>query len=402
MTSYRSREIGGIVDDALEAMPVAVLTGMRQTGKTTFLTHHPSLSERRYVSLDDFASLEAARRDPEGFIAGNRPLTIDEAQRCPELLTAIKIAVDDDRTAGRFLLSGSANFSLLRQVSESLAGRAVYLTLGPLSWREINETRQRPGLLDVGEPREGDEDPHALDLEAAVVTGGMPVVALDQTTNAGMWFTGFEQTYLERDLRELSQVADLLAFRRLLRLAALRTGQVLNQSEVGRDAGLNAITTGRYLGLLEASFVIDRLPPYLANPTSRLIKSPKLYVTDSGLAHFLAGSPTLEGPLRGALVETWVAQNLRAILAAHQPRARLHYWNVQGRHEVDFVIDEGASCVAIEVKSGSRWGERDLSGLKAFVARNDTCRAGVLAHAGSRWVSLGDRLWAVPLAGLLG
>jgi predicted AAA+ superfamily ATPase len=385
---------------------VVVVTGLRQTGKTTFLQRDPGLAGRRYLSLDDFATLEAARRDPEALLAGPEPLTIDEAQRCPELLIALKRAVDRHRTRGRYLVSGSANFALLRGVTESLAGRAVYLTLSPFTRRErVQTSKDRPfvlRLLDTGEPPRGGSDGIR---DNDVLTGGMPVVALGGAKNRDLWFLGYEQTYLERDVRNLTQVADLVDFRNLLRFAALRGGQLLNVSELARDAKMTAATVNRYLGLLETSFVIERLPPYLRSKTTRLIKSPKLYVADSGLAAHLMDvrdlRPAADEPLRGALFETYVHQNLAGILAAQEDRAELGFWNVQGRHEVDFVLASGRRCIAIEVKAASRFSERDASGLRAFLDGTPGAVAGVLAYNGQEIAPLGDRLFAVPLGLLL-
>lgn len=405
MTAYRPREIGARVVAALDEMPAVVLTGLRQAGKSTLLENEPALNDRRYVTLDDFARLEEARRDPDGFVAGDEPLTIDEVQRCPELLVAVKRRVDRDRRPGHYLLSGSANLALLRSVSESLAGRAVYFELHPFTRRELTGRLHRHAFLrrlfengeleeDAGEPVTPDE----------ILRGGMPPVALRRIRDAALWFTGYEQTYLERDVRELTQVADLVSFRQLLRLAALRTGQVLKQSELARDAKLTAITAGRYMNVLEASFLVSRLPPFLGNRASRVIKSPKLFVADSGLACHLVGVDRLDGdadePLRGALLETYVAYNLAGILAAGWPGARLRYWSVQGRHEVDFVIEVGRDCLAIEVKAGARWDDRDLVGLRRFLESTRRCRAAVLAHGGRQVARLGERLFAVP-AGLL-
>ena len=408
MTDYRRRDLAPATLDALRDMPVVVVSGLRQAGKTTFLQHEPGLRDRRFVSLDDFAQLAAAQRNPETFVAGDEPLTIDEAQRCPALLTAIKREVDRRRRPGRFLLSGSANFALLRGISETLAGRAVYLALHPFSRREIAETTlEEPFLLrffDSGQlPERRRMKPIAAD---EVLRGGMPSVALGQVRNTNVWFRGYEQTYLERDVRELSQVGDLIAFRHLLRLAALRSGQILRQSELARDAKLNATTAGRYLRVMEASFVLSRVGPWLSNRASRLIKSPKLYVGDAGLAAFLAGvenlGPQSEEPLRGALFETYVAQNLAAILAAWRPQARLAFFAQQGRREVDFVIEVGRDTLAIEVKAASRWDDRELGGLEAFLSVTRRCRAAILAYNGTEAVQLGDRLWAIPLGLLLG
>jgi predicted AAA+ superfamily ATPase len=364
------------------------------------------LKGRRYATLDDFASLETAKTNPDALLEGGAPLTIDEAQRAPELLTAIKRRVDRDRTPGRFLLSGSANFALLKNVTESLAGRALYLTLRPFTLREASgKAKGLPFLVRFWEnPHAPTEPVEPLRMEN-VFRGGMPPVLLDKAGHPDLWFKGYEQTYIDRDLRQLSQVADLLSFRRLMRLAALRTGQIMNVSELGRDAKLNAQTVGRYLNLLETSFLIHLLPPFLGNRSSRLIKSPKLYIADAGLAAHLTGARTRDGgvadTMRGPLFETFAAQNLMGLLEAHRPEASLLFWNVQGRHEVDFVIEEGRETMALEVKAAARWTESDLSGLRAFLESTPHCRAAVLAYNGPQAAKLGDRLWAVPLSTLL-
>jgi predicted AAA+ superfamily ATPase len=369
------------------------------------LQNEPGLRERRYVSLDDLAHLTAARGDPEAFVRTDEPLTIDEAQRCPELLTAVKRAVDRSRRPGQFLLSGSANFSLLRGISESLAGRALYLTLHPFSRRELSgDLTGDPCLVrafpDGKPPRRATRRGIT---RAEILAGGLPPICLRQVRRPELWFRGYEQTYLERDVRELARIGDLVSFRNLLHLAALRTGRVLAVSELGRDAKLNATTTGRYLGTLEASFVIRRLEPYLRSKASRLLKAPKLYLSDSGLAgHLIGASRQDESEAHdGALLETYAAQNLAAILDSEWPEARLHYWHVQGRHKVDFVIECGRDTLAIEVKSGGRWDERDLSGLRAFLDKTPRCKLAILAYGGDQIVPLGERLWAAPLKTVL-
>jgi uncharacterized protein len=404
MTEYYPRDMTGAVRTALENMPVVVVTGMRQTGKTTFLRSEPDLSVRDYVTFDDFSPLEAAKRDPDGFVRRDGPVTIDEAQKCPEIFSAIKRIVDKKRVPGQFLLSGSANFSILKSITESLAGRSVYLAVHPLNRREIGKgTTSEPfiktfldnpdiGLKATSHPIGPNE----------VAQGGMPTVCLKQVKDPAVWFKGYEQTYLERDVRELSQVADLLSFRSLLRLAALRTGQLLSISQLARDAKLSAATATRYLSLFEASFLITRIPPYLGNRSSRVIKSPKLYISDAGLACHLAGldgASSMRGdPLFGALFETHAAQNLLSILNSRWQNAALYYWSIQGRNEVDFVIEAGRSCMALELKSGARWQERDLAGLKSFLAATPHCRAAVLCHNGRDAAKLGERLWALPIS----
>lgn len=404
MTGYVERDIASVIPAALRDMPVTVITGMRQTGKSTFLQNNSKLKNRRYVTLDDFAQLEAAKSDPDGFVRSDEPLTIDEVQKCPELLTAIKRVVDKKRRPGQFVLSGSANLSMLKGISESLAGRAVYFTLHPFSRREIAGAEgDTPYLKRFFTKQELYKDGQRDAIKAEdILQGGMPSVCLGEVKNRSLWFKGFEQTYLERDVRELSQIGNLISFRNLLHLTALRTGQLLSPSQLGRDAKLNAVTTSRYLSLLEASFIIQRISPYLKNRAGRLIKSPKLYISDSGLACYLSGIDSAKSELvKGAMFETYVAQNLAGIIDMRWLEANIYFWHIQGRYEVDFVIEAGNKCLAIEVKSAARWEDRDLVGLRAFLSSTPHCVAAVLAYNGTEMVKLGERLWAVPLGLLL-
>jgi len=408
MTSYKKRELADYLLQCMNDMPVVVLTGMRQCGKSTLLTHEKVLQKRRYVSLDDFAQLEAAKTNPEAFLSGEEPITIDEAQKCPELFDVMKRMVDGKRKPGQFLLSGSANFSLLKGMSESLAGRAIYLGLHPFTLREISGRCNKDPFL-IRFFRTLKIPTHELSCpslnDAEILSGGMPTVSLGQVRHPSVWFKGYEQTYIERDLRALSQVANLISFRHLMHLVAFRTGQLLKTSELARDAKMNAVTTSRYLNLLETSFLVRRIEPFLSNRASRVIKSPKIYLADSGLACHLAGvtnlAPDANEPLRGAMFETYAAQNLAGILEARLPEARLMYWNVQGRHEVDFVIQPGKEVVAIEVKAATRWDRSDLSGLRAFLSATPACKAAILAYNGTEAVQIDPMIWVIPLSLIL-
>jgi len=406
MTIYKKREIVQGIIHALADMPVVVLTGMRQVGKSTILREDKSFKGRHYISLDDLGLLEAAKRNPEGLLRGDIPITVDEAQKCPELLTVIKQMVDQERKPGHFLLSGSANFALLKGIAESLAGRAVYLTLHPFNRREkIGDVNSQPFLIGFFHTLEIPEIRAATIEPSEILLGGMPPVCLEILRNPTVWFKGYEQTYIERDLRQISQVTNLLEFRRLLQMAAIRTGQILNLSELCRDAKLSSTTTSRYLNLMETSFIIHRLSPFLGNLTSRLIKSPKLYLSDSGLACHFTGIEDLSSQahkhLLGAMHETYVAQNLSSLLEAHMPQARLYFWNIQGRHEVDFIIEAGRKVMAIEVTAATRWTKGDLSGLRAFLGKTPNCHAALLAYNGTQAIPLDKRLWAIPLGLLL-
>jgi hypothetical protein len=405
MTAYQPREMAPRLLQGLRRLPVVVLSGLRQAGKSTLLQNEHALARGRvYRTLDDFATLAAARANPEALL--DQAGIFDEVQRCPELLLAIKQSVDAGRHPGRFILSGSANLSLLGHVSETLAGRATYFTLHPMTRREIQRRTGAPpflaGFLRTLELPRGAAEPVSVQ---EVLTGGLPPVCLGSPEAAPDWFRGYIQTYVERDVRQLAQIGDLVAFHTLAQLTALRTGQVLAVSTLARDAKLTAATATRYLHLLETSFLVRRLPPFLKNRSSRLIKSAKLHLTDSGLAAHLAGVEELEpghdDTFRGALFETYVAQNLDALIEAHLPGAQLSYWHEQGRHEVDFVIEAGRRVVAIEVKAATRWSASDLGSLRAFSDRTPSCVAGVLAYNGREAARLDDKLFAIPLGHLL-
>lgn len=404
MTRYRPRENSFVLFEALKNMPVVVLSGMRQAGKSTLLKNLPQLSGRRYVNFDDYNILEAARRDPQELILGGKPVIIDEAQKFPEILSVIKREVDRKRRPGQFILSGSANFLLLKNISESLAGRAVYLTLYPFNRREITgAVKESPALVHF--MSKGDFPCRKIKPLnwREVIAGGMPSVCLGEVKQPIVWFRGYEQTYLERDIRSLSQVADLISFRHLLQLISLRNGNVLNISELARDAKLTVMTATRYLSLMEASFVIFRLYPYLGNRSSRLIKAPKIYISDSGLAAYLSGARKLDAyePLRGALLEGYVAQNIQSIISTHSPETKISYWNIQGRFEVDFILETAGRTIAIEVKYGSRLRESDIASLKAYLQTEKYCAGGIVAYNGAEIMKLADKIWAVPVALLI-
>lgn len=402
--TYIFRDMAKTVINALSMMPVVVITGMRQTGKSTFLQNQPELRKYRYITLDSFAQLAAARENPLAFVDTGEKLIIDEAQRCPDLFIAVKQVVDRKRSPGQFILSGSANFLLMKNIADSLAGRALYITMHPFTRREIAlQTKAAPFI------KRFFEKPSAANLKAVtpinsseILSGGMPPIITTEGLDPSTWFSGYERTYIEQDIRDLSRIGDIIAFRTMFRLAALRTGNILSISSLAREAKLKTATAANYLSLMEISCVLYRIYPYLSNRMTRLIKAPKIFVGDSGLACFLSGTRQLSDEvMRGALTETYIAQNLQGIIDAAWPEARLYFWNIQSRHEVDFVIEAGNSCVAIEVKAAERWDSKNLSGLKAFVSATPSCKAGILAYNGVDTISLGNKLWAVPISRLL-
>jgi len=391
---------------ALTVMPVVVIAGARQTGKSTLVRQlDPS---RRYLTLDDLDVLEQARRDPDSLLA-DPPLTLDEVQRAPELLLAIKRRVDRERRAGDFLLTGSAQFDLLRDVADSLAGRAVYLDLNPFCPLEWSCSPHGQALL---ESLFEAESPCTLwqgntgsgDWREWVLRGGLPpATAVAEHEARAVWFGGYVQTYLERDLRALSAIASLADFQRMMRIAAQRTARLLNQAEVARDAGLAHATCHRYLNLLETGCQIARLQPYSTNPTLALVKSTKLFWNDSGLAAWLAGihdaSVLQQRADLGFWLEQAVFQTLQAWRGIDPVRRRLTYWRTRGGNEVDFVLELDQRCVAVEVKAGSRVGIDDARGLRRFadnLPHGVALVRGVVLHGGQEARALANDLVALP------
>jgi hypothetical protein len=395
------RLVTGSLEDRLRVMPAVVLTGARQTGKST-LARALAPGERRFLSLDDLDVADAARRDPEVLVGGTQPVTLDEVQREPDLLHAVKRAIDRRRRAGRFLLTGSANLLLMRQVSESLAGRASYLTLWPMTrreqrglgrcgvWDELLGTREEDWLDLLGEQEAELEDWRELAHRGGFPT---PAVHLETAHDRAIWFDGYVRTYLERDLQDLSSIAALPDFRRLMQAACLRLGQLLNQTELGRDVALPQPTVHRYLNLLETSYLLVRLPAYSVNRTKRLIKSPKLYWGDTGVAlHLGVGAEP-----GGAHLENLVLQDLLAWRDARLERAEVFYWRTTTGEEVDLVIETGGRLLPIEVKATARPRLSDTTHLRTFRREyGEAARAGLFLHAGSALEWLTPDVLAAP------
>ena len=395
------RLVGEALATRLRVMPAVVVTGARQTGKST-LAEHLIPGSRRYATLDDMDVLDAARRDPEALLGGPDALTLDEVQREPKVLRAVKREIDRDRRPGRFLLTGSANLLLMRQVSESLAGRASYLTLWPMTRREqlgLGTCGRWEQLLSTPDSQWKEllatDDAGVEDWTALARRGGFPTPSLQLTSASDrqVWFDGYVRTYLERDLQDIASISALPDFRRLMRAACLRLGQLLNQTELGRDVALTQPTVHRWLNLLETSYLLVNLPAYAVNRTKRLIKTPKLYWGDTGVALHLSGmaEPT------GAYLENLVLNDLLAWRDARLERAELGYWRTTTGEEVDFVIETDDQLLPIEVKATTRPRLGDAVHLRTFRAQyTPQSRAGLLIHTGDTTEWLASDVLAVP------
>lgn len=399
---FLPRLVAPMLARALESFPVVVLTGSRQTGKSTLVRHLAAKGlPRTYLALDDLEILDRSRQAPDALVRSAARLTLDEVQRSPDLLLAVKRAVDENRQPGRFLLTGSANLLLLQQISESLAGRAVYLTLWPLTrseqageagcgkWAALFDSWEEawPEILGGEAVRESWQD--------LCRRGGYPIPShlLSDPEARTLWLAGYTQTYLERDLRDLSAVSSLVDFRRLMRAVCLRLGNLVDQTDLARDVGLSQSTVHRHLQLLEASYQLVRVPAFAVNRTKRLVKAPKMYWCDTALGMHLAG----ETEPRGAHLENLVLSDLLAWRHSQVEQPELLYWRTSAGDEVDFVIEWRGRLMPIEVKSSARPRLADARGIQIFRQEYGAqATAGLLLHDGDELGWLADGVLAVP------
>lgn len=403
------RNIQGRIEAALADTPVALLSGARQTGKTTLVRALADARGAAYFTFDDVATLASARSDPAGFVgAVTGPVVLDEIQKAPELFPAIKLAVDRKRQAGRFILTASANVMTLPRMSESRAGRMEIIPLFPFSCGELAAvTETFIHRLFAGDINKGKSKSAGVPIIERVVRGGYPqAVERAEPARRSAWFASYISTLLQRDVRDLARVDALHALPNLLKLLAARTGGLFNISDVGRDARLAHSTLTRYLVLLEALFLIQRLPAWSVNLGKRLVKTPKLHIADSGLACHLLGADSArfqqDSSLLGRVVESFVAvELLKQASWSAEPVSLYHYCTAAGS-EVDMIIEKADGTVAgVEVKCSSTVGAGDFTGLQGLRDQlGRRFRAGVVLYTGEQRLPFGDKLWAVPMESL--
>jgi len=344
------RQFGERLRDVARHFPAVVLTGARQVGKSSLLRRE--FPDHAYVSLDVPSVAELAERDPGAFFARYPPpVVVDEVQYAPALFRSMKPLIDADRHAGgRFILSGSQRFSLMRDVSESLAGRCAVLELDGLSAFELAGA----GIGVAGR------------FVEVVTRGSFPELWRDAALPSDVFFSSYLATYLERDVRQLLRVGSLRDFERFVRACAARSGQMLNKSDLARDVGISPTTAGEWLSVLATSGQVALLEPWFANIGKRLVKSPKLYLRDTGLLCWLLGVSAADferSAFRGAIFETWVHSELHRRLAG-TPQVLTYYRDQQNR-EVDFLVDRGGRVTLLEAKLTERPSVKDAAGLEA-------------------------------------
>lgn len=403
---FYTRYVESALVESLADSPVVLVHGPRQCGKTTLAQRVGEPMGYAYVSFDDDVARAAAEADPLGFVSDlPTRVILDEVQRVPALFTALKATVDRDRASGRFLLTGSANVLLLPKLADSLAGRMGILRLHPLAQCELE--RQPSKFLDTlfAAGFKTRTCPRLSgDLATRIVGGGYPAaLARSQGRRRAIWYRDYLETIVQRDVREMARISALDVLPRLLAMAAAQTAQLFNLSDLAAPFQLSRPTLGDYVTLLERVFLLERLPPWHSNRTSRLVKTPKLHLGDTGLACSLLGmdAAALEADrsVLGQLLETFVFQELRRQAGWYEQPLAFYHYRDKDMVEVDVVIEHGARAVAgVEVKAAATVTARDFRGLRKLrEAAGARFAAGVVLYDGEACASFGDGLFAVPL-----
>jgi predicted AAA+ superfamily ATPase len=363
--------------------PAVFLTGPRQSGKTTLA--RTTFPDFEYFSLEDLQNRQEVQEDPRGFLRrleGKRGVILDEVQRTPDLFSYLQRFLDDER-GGPLVLTGSQNFLLAERISQSLAGRVAILELLPFS---IAELAGRPALLpeELAEPASQAEGQPPFLLEELLFRGLYPRIH-DRQLDAAVWLDGYLRTYIERDVRQLTNIGNLEAFSRFLALCAGRSGQLLNSSALAVEAGISHPTARQWISVLQASYIVLLLKPHHENFNKRLVKSPKLYFLDSGLLCHALGLRRPEDvrlhPLRGAIFETFVVSELYKMFLHHGQPAPLYFWRDSAGHEIDALLDLGTRRIPVEVKSGQTLAGDVFRGLEYYLGLAGE-EAGVLIYGG--------------------
>lgn len=360
---YLHRILETTLTKYLDVFPIVGITGPRQSGKSTLLKHN-LLNHYRYVSFDDEEKILEFEDDPKGFMRHYaNEVIFDEAQKVPKLFNAIKLAVDEDREAkGKFILTGSSQFSLLTKITESLAGRIGLLNLLPFQYAEIPK-----------------------DLRAeSIYKGSYPEIVKRHYSDSHIWYSSYLTTYLEKDVRQISQIGNIRDFSRFVRLLAANTAQLLNLTRFANDIGVAVTTIKNWISILEASYVIFLLPPFYENYGKRLIKSPKVYFYDTGLVAYLTGISNKElfekGPMVGAIFENYVVSEIKKTIFHNNLNAEMYYLRTNHGIEIDLIVDHFTSKEMVEIKFNESFKPSMLKPMKEFLSPIDH---GALIYTGN-------------------
>ncbi len=407
---FFTRNITKKLEKAVSRSPVVLLTGARQTGKTTLVKHLGTIKNYSYVTFDDLRFLAAAKNDPIGFIQGvEKPVILDEVQRVPEIFLAIKHDVDESRIPGRFILTGSANPLLIPRLGDSLAGRIEILELLPLSQGELLGIQEK--FLDCAFNKNcsfavSQKEFSKAELYQTIIRGGYPLVQNYDDEGREEWFNSYITMILQRDVQDLAAISAISEMPHLLRLLASRVGNLLNVAELGRTTGIASTTLHRYMTLLETVFLVVFQPAWHSNLGKRLTKSPKTYLVDTGLLSFLLDI-RIEKALSdyrfiGSVLENFVFNELQKQATWNSTRIKLYHYRTITGIEVGIVLENQAgNIVGIEVKNSETVNSQDFKGLSFLKEESgESFIKGILLYNGSQIIPFGKDLYAVPIHAL--
>ena len=400
------RSVKNILEEALKISSVVLLSGARQVGKSTLCL---SL-ENEYRVFDNLTERAAAVNDPVGYIATlPKPITLDEIQKVPELLEGIKIDIDKQRVNGTFLLTGSANVLDMKKAKETLAGRIIEIPMWPLSQKELYHKADE-NIIDIlfSQGAEHLKSTHIThdELFTSIVNGGYPeIMKIDSKRGKSLWFNAYISTYVERDIRDVGELRDISAFIRFYNIIAPRSCGLVNKSDLASDANLSESTVNNYLSMLEMIYQISLIQPYSSNISKRFIKSPKLFMTDSGLfCHLLdihSADELTASTHKGDVVETFVYSELLKHIGYSEVQPHMYHYRTNDKKEIDFIIEKAGKIFAIEVKSSQSIKKDAFKHIIDFQNRSSKEIVGIVFYAGDTVLSFGDdkyKRYALPLS----
>ena len=402
---YLKRAIREELEEYLKYFPVLLISGARQVGKSTLALH---LGIENYITLDDINIYEMAKNDPKGFIENlEKPVIIDEAQRLPQLMITLKEHIDKKRINGEFVLTGSASLQGFKDISDSLAGRIGIVELYPFSLKE--KSQKTENIIDIfgGSLDEYILKKYNSDIFENILDGGYPEILKIESQKAKyLWFSSYIRTYIESDARELANIRNLDKFVKMYRLCMIRSGNMFNKNELQKEAGLDNRTFDSYFAVMEHTYQMQKLQPFFKNQLKRLIKTPKIYATDTGVLNHLLQINSKEeldkSHYKGDIVETFIYDELLKANSSASKKVGLYYYRTTDKKEIDFILDYGQKIVAVEIKASKSVSKSDFKHIYHLQKEaTDLFDKGIVLYGGDTFLKLDENMYAVPF-GFLG
>ena len=389
------RSVENILKEALKISPCVLLSGARQVGKSTLCLS----MDREYRVFDNLTQRAAAKHDPQGYIASlPKPIIIDEIQKVPEVLEGIKLAIDNNRVNGTFLLTGSANVLDMKKAKDTLAGRIVEIPMYPLSQKELQH-KPDENIIDIlfmkGVEGLTIKQKAYTEVMQAILAGGYPeILKIDTPRGKSLWYNAYISTYVERDIRDVGELRDISAFIRFFNIIAPRSCGLVNKSDLANEANLSEATVSNYLSMLEMIYQVSLLKPYASNISKRFIKSSKFFMSDSGLLSHLLGigsvEELVESKYKGDVVESFVYSELQKHIGYSQTQPQIYHYRTNDKKEIDFIIEKADKILAIEVKSSQNIKKDAFKHIIDFQNKSDKEVVGIVLYGGEHPVSFGD------------